>query len=557
MRIKTSLSNSNSIGGKIGGSLFLSIFFAAGCAFFIFFGLDYLKTVKTYAWDKTPCTIIQSSVASEGGENPYKFKVEYEYTVDGKKYTSSASRRTKQGFSEFTKAQKLANKYPAASPAQCYVDPTNPSEAILQHDSLFIGLFLAIPTIFMLVGGGGIYFLWKRPAKHSGKEPVKQISKAKKPKGSRGSKKPAVIFFGIFFLFGFGFLYGFFLRPVIKIQAAKSWTPTECTIISSSVQRHSGEDSDTFSVDILYEYSIDGAKYKSNNYHFMGGSSSGSAGKRKIVNAHKPGSTTTCFVNPDDRFEAVINRGYTPTLFFGLIPMIFVVIGLVGMIYSIRGPRKKSWTGYKAEWLPKPKTDSAPGQRAILKPTHAGAGKIIFLLIFWLIWTGVVAFMFIAKAKGDGPPWFFCGIFGLADIGIFIGLIYSILASFNAKPTVIISNAQPRLGETINISYLLKGKTSAISALTLHIEGREEATYTRGTDTVTDKNVFETIELVETEDSLEVQKGSIDVNIPETTIHSFAAINNKIVWCIKIHGDIQRWPDINQEYELIVLPKEI
>jgi hypothetical protein len=556
MKIKTSYSG-NSIGGKIGGSLFMSIFFAAGCAFFIFFGLDYLKNVKTYTWDETPCTITQSMVAREGGENPYKFKVEYEYTVNGKEYTSSVAKRTGQGFGDFAKAQKLANRYPAASPAQCYVDPTNPSEAILQHDSLFIGLFLAIPIIFMLVGGVGIYALWKKPAKHSGKEPVEKISEAKKPKGSRGSRKTGILFFSIFFLFGFGFLYGFFLKPVIKIQTAKSWTQTECKIISSAVQRHSGDDSDTFSVDILYEYNVDGTKYKSNKYSCMSGSSSGHSGKRKIVNAHKPGSTTTCFVNPDDPFDAVINRGYTATLFFGLIPLIFVVIGLTGIIYSIRGPRRKPWTGYKAEWMPKPKTDSAPGQRAILKPTHTGAGKIIFLLIFWIIWTGVVAFMFISRAKGDGPPWFFCGVFGLADIGIFSALIYTFLASFNAKPTVIISNAQPRLGETINISYLLKGKTSAISALTLHIEGREEATYTRGTDTVTDKDIFETIELVETEDSLEIQKGSIDVNIPETTIHSFAATNNKIVWCIKIHGDINRWPDINQEYELIVLPKEI
>ena len=38
---------------------------------------------------------------------------------------------------------------------------------------------------------------------------------------------------------------------------------------------------------------------------------------------------------------------------------------------------------------------------------------------------------------------------------------------------------------------------------------------------------------------------------------SFAGSNNKIVWEIKLHGDIQRWPDVDDSFPLVVLPHQI
>ena len=36
-------------------------------------------------------------------------------------------------------------------------------------------------------------------------------------------------------------------------------------------------------------------------------------------------------------------------------------------------------------------------------------------------------------------------------------------------------------------------------------------------------------------------------------MHSFTAPHNKIEWKVKLHGDIRRWPDVRDEYELNVL----
>ena len=44
------------------------------------------------------------------------------------------------------------------------------------------------------------------------------------------------------------------------------------------------------------------------------------------------------------------------------------------------------------------------------------------------------------------------------------------------------------------------------------------------------------------------------VTIPADSMHSFEASNNKIIWAVKLHGDIAKWPDVNLEFPITVLP---
>jgi hypothetical protein len=40
-------------------------------------------------------------------------------------------------------------------------------------------------------------------------------------------------------------------------------------------------------------------------------------------------------------------------------------------------------------------------------------------------------------------------------------------------------------------------------------------------------------------------------------MHSFAAPHNKIVWSLKVEGVIDRWPDVGEEFPLVVYPRRI
>ena len=52
----------------------------------------------------------------------------------------------------------------------------------------------------------------------------------------------------------------------------------------------------------------------------------------------------------------------------------------------------------------------------------------------------------------------------------------------------------------------------------------------------------------------EIARGSREIHIPEDTMHSFDGGNNKIGWYLKVAGDVPRWPDVDDEVPVDILP---
>ena len=55
----------------------------------------------------------------------------------------------------------------------------------------------------------------------------------------------------------------------------------------------------------------------------------------------------------------------------------------------------------------------------------------------------------------------------------------------------------------------------------------------------------------------DIRLGRVQLGVPECTAHSFNAFHNKIRWVLRIHGEIERWPDVDEEYEILVLPRPL
>jgi hypothetical protein len=51
-----------------------------------------------------------------------------------------------------------------------------------------------------------------------------------------------------------------------------------------------------------------------------------------------------------------------------------------------------------------------------------------------------------------------------------------------------------------------------------------------------------------------MQSGRARLMIPPGTMPTFRSEHNKILWTLRVRGDIPRWPDIKEEYEITVLP---
>jgi hypothetical protein len=148
------------------------------------------------------------------------------------------------------------------------------------------------------------------------------------------SRTGAMLFFSVFLIAGLVATWFLLLRPLARVYDARQWPATSCTVVSSEVKSHSDSDGTTYSVHIVYRYTVNGRDYQSDRYNFMGGSSSGYNSKKTVVRRYPPGKPAFCYVNPRDPSDAVLERRFTPMMLVGLFPLIFVAVGAGGMIWA-------------------------------------------------------------------------------------------------------------------------------------------------------------------------------------------------------------------------------
>ncbi len=188
-------------------------------------------------------------------------------------------------------------------------------------------------------------------------------------------------------------------------------------------------------------------------------------------------------------------------------------------------------------------------------------GKLIAILIFAALWNGGISIPIfteiIPSFESGDPEWgltLFMSIFAL--VGLFlIGLVfYSILALTNPRPKVTINTNHLRLGNVVKLHFELSGNVHKISTLSFKLKGIESATYRRGTDTITRTETFYEIELAQYSDSVDMRSGSFEIQFPKNSMPTWEASNNKIEWRLELNGDIPRWPDIDESYDIVVYP---
>jgi hypothetical protein len=367
-------------------------------------------------------------------------------------------------------------------------------------------------------------------------------------------------FFTVFLLFGLG-MSTIFLWPIVRVFQASSWRATPCTILASTVESHSGsKGSSTYSVEVSFRYTVDDRDYVGTRYKFVTGSTSGRDGKQAIVDRLSPGTQTTCYVNKRDPADAVIERGLTGDVFFGCIPMVFALIGAGGLFGVFVFRRKKRPPGI-TPGLPVAKAVPPRAGTTSLRAGSSRVGKLIFALIFTLFWNGIVSIFLVQcysgwnLGRGDGCMTAFLTPFVLIGVGMAVLTVYFFLGLFNPSPILNLSSPTVALGDDLEIDWETTGNVDRVKNFSITLEGREEATYRRGTSTSTDKAVFARVELVKSNRGKELRRGKVKLSIPVDSMHTFKSRNNKIHWVLLVKGDIPMWPDIGDEYPLEVLPQ--
>jgi hypothetical protein len=581
------------------GRIFLSLFFAVFLVMGIFFagmiGRSFLQNFEAHRWVATEAEIVGSRVEppTRSDEDP-TLHVKYRYRFNNAPYVSERY-DVDQPARKTVDAYRLSEKLSVGSKVTCFVNPVRPEEAVIERKSLWFGFAIFFPLIFVAVGGGGIVFAWW-PEKPAAENRAKAISEkpAERPLLRRFGM---ALFFGIFFTVGTAGGHALFLKPWLASRAAATWPAVPCEIVSSRVKTHDGDDSTTYSIDVVYRYRVNGRIYTSNRYEFNRSSSSNYRHKSGIVNRYQPGSRTTCHVNPDDPTDAVLQRRFTSNMWLGLIPLTFMLIGAIGLVHALRGKgAKDASAGFQKTFSEKPVRAAsfraaftppataampsrnfydeavpggsgasggvdAPNATTVLEPRSSRTGKVVAIGIFALLWNGFISF-FLVQAFGDGGGmrWFmavFMIPFVAVGVGVIGAFIHQLLALSNPRPRVTVNTQTLPPGGTLQLSWEMTGRVHALRDVKIYLEGREEAMYRRGTDTRTDREVFSTLKIFQSDQPGSFAAGSARLTLPRPLMHTFKSPNNQIVWSLRVKGEIPRWPDVDEEFAFTVLPEPL
>jgi hypothetical protein len=559
------------LAGRLVGTLFLVAFGGLAIVLGGFFATRLLDAGAPWRWPPGECRVRASRVeellfteppeTAARESDPYRVVVDYEWQRDGATHGGSELGRG-ASFATLAPAQAIAAQYPVGSTVRCWIDPASGSRAVLQRPLPWAWLVLLVPLLFLGFAVAGIVGIW-RSYRAGGDGGVAPLSR-RAPAG--GAKGCGVVLFAIFLLLGLGFLVPIFVLPVSRSLRA-GWERVPANVLHSAVAAHSGK-STTYGVEVLYEYTVSDRTYRSNRYGMVSGSSSGRAGKEAIVARMPAGARVDCWVDARDPSRAVLDRSLFPWILFALLPLLFVLVGAGGIVVALRSSRSPRQATPGIAAAPAGAELSA-GVRELagpvegpyeIEPARSRWGKLALLVFFTVVWDGVTGlFLFMMAKQGklgsDGCATLFMVPFTLVGLFLLASVPYQLLALANPRPLVRVSRLL-RTGSTATIEWRMRGAGHRIRHLRVVVEGREEATYRRGTDSTTDTHVFATFELADTEDPLQIVTGGAELRLPLETMHSFAAPRNKVTWVLKMHGDIPRWPDLDDEAELTVLPAE-
>jgi hypothetical protein len=144
---------------------------AAAIPFFI---LPLLRNADAMRWPAVPCTVISRNVLchevhGEGYVSLYSPDVLYRYVVDGTEYHSNQYGFANWAMPYYSGGKRaIAGSIASGPGAVCYVNPRDPSEAVLTRAISPTLLFIVIPSAFVALGVWGM--IKHRPGSATGYE---------------------------------------------------------------------------------------------------------------------------------------------------------------------------------------------------------------------------------------------------------------------------------------------------------------------------------------------------------------------------------------------------
>lgn len=216
-------------GGKLAGLLFGGMFFGMGVLFCWLMGVNpLLQALGSKDWVEISCVIDSSEVESHRSSDgtTYSVAIRYTYQVEGRDYQSDRYNFSTASSSGHSGKAAVVARYPVGSEQICWVDPDDPSQAVLSRDIPGIVYFIfPFTSVFMLIGlaallgtAGLLPKRWALPFNHRHKR-VRNAPEGTQQLKSRSSGIAKVVFITFAACFWNGIVSVFMLQLIKSYQS--------------------------------------------------------------------------------------------------------------------------------------------------------------------------------------------------------------------------------------------------------------------------------------------------------------------------------------------------
>lgn len=245
------------------------------------------------------------------------------------------------------------------------------------------------------------------------------------------------------------------VRPAWDWARAWTWEPADAVIERAWLTASKkGSDSDSHKVDVEFRYQYRGATHAGKRHSFVSSTSNmGVAGMQATVDALKPGTTVTCWVNPDDPGEAVLDRTLPAQAVIGVFfATPFISVGIAGQCFLILPLLRRRFlakrqeqladlvaTGALPDWVLLPFSDTSDGPPDDVVLVIAADDRLpeaLRVTFFNLFWNGLVgAFVcmdVVFLTTGESGTGLFLSVFLIPFVAVGLLLIWMFVKCWSA-----------------------------------------------------------------------------------------------------------------------------
>jgi hypothetical protein len=145
------------IGSLIGGVALGMLIATMGTIFVFAMIKGYGRAIETREWTEVPMKVTRSEIIEQqidSSPTEYKPIIEYAFTLDGQLATGTGIKRT-EGFTKHkSKAQRIVDRYQVGSEGTAWVNPQNPKQTVLKHNTKAVLYTVWFPGLFVIAGLG-------------------------------------------------------------------------------------------------------------------------------------------------------------------------------------------------------------------------------------------------------------------------------------------------------------------------------------------------------------------------------------------------------------------